>query len=412
MVHVCDSIMGSGKSSSIINYMNEHSDRKFIYITPFLNEAARIKDGCPELEFVEPSDKIKEYGGTKFGHAAALINQGRNITSTHQAFKSYNETMLNSISEQEYTLIIDENLEMLQEFSETAADMRMAVNDGYITYKDGYYRRTDKPYEGGRLSRMLSAVKNTDVTSVSLDSKQYFYWLLSSKLIKAFKEVFILTYLFEGQSIFYFLTIHNIKFDYIGVELRDGKYQFCEAPGSVPDYVKTLSSKIHILDDDRLNNPRQRLNWLSATWYKSARSDDINEVKNNIYNFFRNKCKGVPAKKRLWSVYEKVKDSITSKGYKSCYLAFNCRATNDYQDRTCLAYACNVYVHVPTKRFYEKFGVEVDDDMYALSTMVQWIWRSAIRNGEDIYLYLPSKRMRKLLTDWINEIGGDQSNEN
>lgn len=35
--------------------------------------------------------------------------------------------------------------------------------------------------------------------------------------------------------------------------------------------------------------------------------------------------------------------------------------------------------------------------------MIQWIWRSAIRNGEEISLYLPSKRMRDLLTEWIEK---------
>jgi hypothetical protein len=36
--------------------------------------------------------------------------------------------------------------------------------------------------------------------------------------------------------------------------------------------------------------------------------------------------------------------------------------------------------------------------------MIQWIWRSAIRDGEEVYLYIPSKRMRTLLTDWMDNI--------
>ena len=45
----------------------------------------------------------------------------------------------------------------------------------------------------------------------------------------------------------------------------------------------------------------------------------------------------------------------------------------------------------------------MDQDGYALSEMLQWIWRSAIRDGKEINLYIPSKRMRTLLTDWIDE---------
>lgn len=46
----------------------------------------------------------------------------------------------------------------------------------------------------------------------------------------------------------------------------------------------------------------------------------------------------------------------------------------------------------------------MDVKRWALSEMIQWIWRSAIRDGEDIYIYIPSERMRNLLSDWIDEV--------
>lgn len=49
--------------------------------------------------------------------------------------------------------------------------------------------------------------------------------------------------------------------------------------------------------------------------------------------------------------------------------------------------------------------VSMDDEqenLWALSEMLQWIWRSAIRNGQKITVYIPSKRMRKLLLQWLN----------
>ena len=47
-------------------------------------------------------------------------------------------------------------------------------------------------------------------------------------------------------------------------------------------------------------------------------------------------------------------------------------------------------------------GVSVEEEKYALSEMIQWIFRSAIRNGESIQIYIPSQRMRQLLIDWLN----------
>ena len=60
-------------------------------------------------------------------------------------------------------------------------------------------------------------------------------------------------------------------------------------------------------------------------------------------------------------------------------------------------------MNVGEKTFYYAHGIEADDDIYALSIMVQWIWRSAIRDGDEIYIYVPSKRMRELLIGWIDQ---------
>lgn len=35
--------------------------------------------------------------------------------------------------------------------------------------------------------------------------------------------------------------------------------------------------------------------------------------------------------------------------------------------------------------------------------MVQFIWRSRIRNNEPIHVYIPSARMRNLFIRWLND---------
>jgi hypothetical protein len=56
------------------------------------------------------------------------------------------------------------------------------------------------------------------------------------------------------------------------------------------------------------------------------------------------------------------------------------------------------------KNFYYKNGITPDEDKYALSIMIQWLWRSAIRDGREISVYIPSKRMRTLLKEWISQV--------
>ena len=79
------------------------------------------------------------------------------------------------------------------------------------------------------------------------------------------------------------------------------------------------------------------------------------------------------------------------------------RATNDYQDRTSVAYLVNKFINPYIKQFFTTHGVKVYEDEYAISELVQFIWRSAIRQGKDINIYIPSRRMRQLLKKWIND---------
>ena len=43
-----------------------------------------------------------------------------------------------------------------------------------------------------------------------------------------------------------------------------------------------------------------------------------------------------------------------------------------------------------------------DKDLWALSNMVQFVFRSRLRKGEPINLYVPSSRMRELFLKWLN----------
>lgn len=404
--------MGAGKSSSAISYMNEHRDCKFIYVTPYLNEASRIKNGCPSLRFVEPSDKLKQYNFKKSLHAQALIDQGRNIATTHQAFKCYEPKTLERIKEQGYILIIDENVDILESFDYSEFDLQMAVEAGYIKNEDGLFSVTDKPYKGKALSELFRLLRSRELIKIQDGNKgSFFYWALPPSLITSFKEVFVLTYLFHGQSIRYFLDIYNIPYDFVGIEkVGDNKFRFGSPPGYTPEYVKHLKDKLHIYSDERMNEVGSNFHALSMNWY-TKNDEQVETLKRNVSNFFNNINREIPAKNRLWGGYKTDYSAIRGKGYANAFLTFNAKATNEYRNRNCLVYITNLFMNVNEKKFYLRHGIEVDEDTYALSIMVQWIWRSAIRDGQEVYLYIPSSRMRNLLINWINNVSGGDANE-
>lgn len=64
------------------------------------------------------------------------------------------------------------------------------------------------------------------------------------------------------------------------------------------------------------------------------------------------------------------------------------------------------------KKFFEQYGIKVDQDAWALSEMIQWIWRSRIRTDQPISVYIPSKRMRDLLQQYLTTDAFEKNPEN
>ena len=53
-IKIVDSIMGSGKTTWAIEYMNANPDNRFIFCTPYCEEVRRIVENCPR--FCEPEE--------------------------------------------------------------------------------------------------------------------------------------------------------------------------------------------------------------------------------------------------------------------------------------------------------------------------------------------------------------------
>lgn len=404
--------MGAGKTMASIHMMNSHPEKRYIFITPYLAEAERIKNACPDLHFVEPSNRIQEYGFTKTGHAFALVQQGRNIATTHQAFLFYTAELLDMIREQGYTLVIDESVNTLESMRVATTDVVSLVGGGYLAQNGNTYTYTGKPYERDAMLAPLIRLSEsrTLVSQGTIDKTkcEVFYWVLPTSLFRAFENIYILTYLFHGQPLYYYLQMNGLAFEYMGLERTGDRFRFRDGAVYVPDYVHELQYKIIVCNDERLNKIGDEWYSLSKSWYEEH-PDGLRQLKSNIASFFNYANAGVPSEQKMWGTFNIGKNKLKGKGYASGHVPFNARATNDYRGRKCLVYPVNVFMNVGEKLYYKTAGVEINEDVYALSVLIQWIWRSAIRDGHTIQLYVPSRRMRTLLLRWIETLsnGGD-----
>ena len=179
----------------------------------------------------------------------------------------------------------------------------------------------------------------------------------------------------------------------------------------IPALIDIYNGKLNI-------NFEQKQNGLSSKWFKIKSKTSvktIQQLKKNLNNYFRNILEA-KSDTIMWTSFKDYQSKLRGKGYSKefkteqlkeidnayGFLACNARATNKYAGCYNLAYCVNIYLHPAISQFFYQKGIKVDEDLYGLSEMIQWIWRSRIRNGEKINIYVPSIRMRTLLKSWLD----------
>ena len=405
MIYVCDAIMGSGKSSAAIELMNSHPEKRFLYVTPYNSEADRIEHACAAIGMRQP-EELDQFRTSKVVHTAWFIEQGLNVASTHQAFIRYDLNFLKAIREKHYTLIIDENISPLQRVTTNRSYISAAKQAGFIDeIMPGVYTLHDKENRGEFDERLFYIMQSHDLILIDSDKKDNaYYWIMPPDFLLSFDDVYILTYLFEGQGLYSMLRMYDIPFTYIGIEHDDasGVFTFSPTGTYVPDYTRDMSSALTLVDNAKLNADGKDFFAYSKSSYSSGKLDR-KAARNHLKNFFTNMYP-CDSQCRMWSTFKDFRDDLKGNGYASMFRALNLRATNEEAQSRVLAYMVNLFVPRVYSILARQRGEQLNDGLYALSTMVQWIWRSAIRNGQPIILYLPSRRMRDLLTDWIDDL--------
>lgn len=403
VIKVVDSVPGSGKTEAAIAFMKANPSRRYLFITPYLEEIKRIQRSCPELYFAEPEPDADRWT-RKLDSLRSLLLAGDNIASTHALFALYTDEIRELIASQGYTLILDEVMNVVERENVSIDDFRVLFQAGVIAMEeDGLHVRwLQDDYRG----RFIELKSKAQMRNLFFFEDKLLFWSVPAHSFNIFKEVYVLTYLFEAQTQCYYYRMHGIEFSYMGVEHTDEGYRFSDRQ-YVPQYARQLIDKVHILTDEKANAFGEKRSALSSNWYKidrkTTKGAKIKALAKMTYNVLHHRFNAVGGD-CMWTTFKEQQKVFAVNGYKKCFLSYNARATNAYRDRHYLAYCVNVYFHPVLKRYFQSQGVDIHEDRYALSEMIQWIWRSAIRCGEEIWIYVPSSRMRGLLKGWLEEL--------
>lgn len=405
-IHIVDSIMGSGKTSAAIKLMEENKQDNFIFITPFIKEITRVighkeeGDNLPirNRTFVQPL----HLGRGKLNSLHVLLDRQNCIASTHALFKQYNEYTIELLKQGNYTLILDEVCDVVEQIPLTKGDVNLLL-ETYAYVEDNFliWKPEHEEYEG----------RFTDIKTMAMNKQVVVYgdcllmWNFPVGVFEGFKEIYILTYLFKAQIQKYYYDYYNIEYDYWGVEKVNGEYFFVDH--AIDHKYPELKNLVNILDEEKMNAIGDDQFALSVSWYRrEAKNKNIlaKKLKNNMINYFTNKRKPDGSELAMWTVFKEFHDLLKGKGYTEGHVSVTARATNDYKHKKNLAYMVNIFFNPIIKQFFEQKNVQMFEDEYALSEMIQWIWRGAIREMNPIWIYIPSRRMRTLLINWLEEV--------
>lgn len=394
-VIVIDQIMGSYKTTFAIEYMKSRRLENFMYITPYLDEIKRIKTATKGYkEFTSPENK----GHGKLESLKYLIRNEEDIASTHELFTHYDLETRDELKRTKYTLILDEVLDVLEPYPIKKDDLKILKdskcitidNDGYVIWNNDYKDYDSEYNEIKNLaeSHMLFCLKD----SILL-------WKYPPEIFSLFENVFILTYLFDGSIMKYYFDYHDIKYTKKCIKYSDNEYTLTNYEPSNNLKYKNL---ITIYEEPDKYKIFQKSSAFSKNWFDKNK-DKFSLFKKCCYNFFRHICK-CNCTEAMWTTFKDYKYHLKPRSYSKGFVSFNCRSTNEYKNKKYLAYLINVYPNPNLEVFFQLKNIAFNKDLYALSIMLQWIWRSQIRDNKEIIIYIPSDRMRNLLIKWLNNI--------
>lgn len=420
---VIDAICGKGKTQYALERI-VRTNEKFIYVTPYLAEIIRVKDWCKEhnIKVQEPKYLTPDHKNlhklrkereviTKSEHFKQLVMQGRNIVTTHSLLDKVSLDMLELLREQDYTLYLDEVHEVIKPYSFSKNDLQILLETHCIEVDENTKQVHWLSDKYSDTKGLFTEFKNLcDLGAMYYYANNLYMWCFPTSLFNVVNKTIILTYLFEGQLQSFYYKMYNIKYLYRSVEYDKQNKCYKIIPFTEEGIVKDIKQYSQYIDlYDGVMNFSKEGSTLTTSWYDRAYLEDKNKnmgnlkrLKNHLYNWFHNIRKS-DSKDCLWTTLEEYRCNLKGKGYsKYGFLPMNARATNSYSDRHNLAYMYNRYLRPIEKQFLQTKGITVYEDLFGLSELLQWIFRSAIRNKEVIYLYLPSHRMRELLHNWID----------
>jgi hypothetical protein len=468
-IRIVDLPCGWGKSSQILSCFKK--GEKYLTVVPSLSEVQRYIDGAYEesgFRLTQPVDA----DGRKSDHAEKLIREGKSLVCTHalyfrlgtiatqqhqipvsverddspMGFKVRTKHMLD-----DYNLLIDE---VINPFEHEQSVKPIEFDEDYVAlgmaevHEDGRVEPTpkwDTRYDQGSRTFDRGLYEKAKSGALYKLSEGLFILTVPMELLTRPKTVTIYTYLSEGSVLLHFLR--KMQDEHPGLFTLEVEPLDANAEREWrQDVASALTIKsIPGLEKTAWNHSAQ-LKELKTRDVCASIGHELRKFKEQEFGSLDLNSVMLTSARPVWCAHRTgerpkagpiAKDSRLFGHAKSRevfspetrtvatewsttgvqFVPNQTRGTNDHISCT---HAVYLYDQNPNPQLLSFLGMKRDSleasrfsDAYALTELVQWLFRSAIRVGgingtlnsgrprERATVYVPSGRMRNLLTNWL-----------
>ena len=399
-IEIIDEPCGTGKTTQMIRSLNP--EKKYLIIVPYLSEVQRIIENADQINLFQPDEKLV-YEQTKQSHFQQLLKQGKSVVTTHSLY----ENAVNIIREGlvlDYHIIIDEVLNAAEVI---ASKSPQSLKDFYFQTN---YLTLDKD---GRVKTSWNWAQHKDEVSDTLDAKIFrvadfgqlfleggknFITGIPRELLCAGQSLTIMTFMFQGSLLRAYLDKLRIPYK-VRRDIK-AELQFRERARELIE-VRTITP----LENINLSHSGQAKGLRNVAYQNTFNNGLRNLRYKNLQDVAHEKIL-ITTRKDIWFKKGDNKLNIAgpcakcSRFFGANWIANTSRGTNNYSHCSTLLYLYDQHVNPTIARWLGVSGTEFNDK-HALTELIQWVWRSRIRNGEPITLYLPSKRMKMIFSDFL-----------
>lgn len=420
-VQVQSVIMGYGKSTSAISMIQSEPDNFYFVVLPYLDEVERYKKECNKYlpkanNLIEPSDKTNAKSVDLLNK---LKSRSGSVVTTHSMFENLTENHINAIKRlpkerAEKILVLDETIDLVKPVNSSRLShsaLQADVENEYIVVNE-----TTSKVQWNYLKEFCSQgayphheyLKSLCDTGMLffLDSK-YVVVEVSMSFLECFDRIIVLTYRWSSSIMANYLRINGVAWEML--PLNNDRvmevYKYIDKHLVIPDdySIDNVSLSKNGIEKD-LKTAKKLINQN----IKKAKSDYDICIEEVLYTTFKS-AGGEDLVKWFNTLSIGKPSELDSLGNKKpkAFLAHNTLGTNKYQHCKLMVYGLSKHIQPGISSFFSKHGSSIDKEAWALSSMLQWLFRGCIRNhgsGEVMIAVILCPRMRKLAQGWLKSI--------